>query len=95
MLVKPSGIGILNQKAACGRAEGRSPVLARQEPARESRRTFALLAKARFASGLADGAMTTSVKIFRISRAVSSSKAPFKATIPPNALTGSQANAFL
>ena len=46
------------------------------------------------ASSLASGATITSVKILTISRAASASSVRLSATMPPKALTGSQASAL-
>ena len=68
------------------RGSGRPPVV--------RRRRFFFSAKIALASGVASGAMTTSVKMPVISRAVAASMVPFRAMMPPKALTGSQRNAL-
>ena len=47
------------------------------------------------ASGVASGAMMTSVKTSTIARAASASSGRFSATMPPKAETGSQRSASL
>ena len=59
-----------------------------------SNRRFGFSAMIAAASSSASGAMTTSVKIVVIFRAVSASSGRFIATIPPKADTGSHANAL-
>ena len=54
------------------------------------RRRFRFAAKRRCAPSVASGAMTTSVKISAIAAAVSSSRVPFSATMPPKAEVRSQ-----
>jgi hypothetical protein len=61
---------------------GRAPVV--------RRRRFFFAAKIAFASSVASGAMTTSVKIFTISSAVAPSSTWFSATMPPKAEVWSQ-----
>ena len=56
-------------------------------------RRFGRSANAALAAGVYDGAITTSVKTSAIAAAASTSASPWNATMPPNALTSSQANA--
>ena len=68
------------------RGSGKPPVV--------SSRKFFFCAKIALASGVASGAITTSVKMPVISRAVAASIGPLSAMMPPKALTGSQRNAL-
>ena len=59
-----------------------------------SSRRFFFAAKIALASSVADGAMTTSVKILVISSAAAASIGRLSATMPPNALVGIAAQRF-
>ena len=62
-------------------------------PANSSRKFF-FAAMIACASGVASGAMITSVKVFTISSAASASSVRLVATMPPKAETGSQRSAL-
>ena len=94
---------------AGGRRPGRAPGSAARRPVRASSssrlsgraarpatssRSAALRARISRAAGSASGAMMTSTKIFAIASAVAASSGRFSATMPPKALTGSQASAL-
>jgi hypothetical protein len=84
----------LQQVAAGQRAQGHAGRRRIGQAAAASTRRFFFRDSTARAASVISGAMITSVKISAIAAAVSASSGRLRATMPPKALTGSQASAF-